>query len=365
MHDLIVIGGGPAGTSAAITAAQLGARVLLLERGKFPRQKVCGEFTSAESLDLLRSLLGIAHEAVLRNAVRIHDARVFLDDGVIATLVNPAAASIARFDLDFALWKSALDLGVDGQQEVTVESIAGQGPFRVTTDAGEFECRAVVNAAGRWSKLMAPVADAALPSTRWIGLKAHFLEPDAPASTDLYFFEGGYCGVQPVGGPEEGRHCCRINACGMVRADVARTLPEIFDRHPALKQRSQKWELLFKPVSTSPLIFQTPEPVRDRMLMSGDAAGFVDPFVGDGISLALRSGAMAAKCLGAFFAGRTSLDAAIERYRAEYRRELAPVFRASSAIRRVLRLPRGVRRPLISLVNSSPMMARLMVNATR
>jgi flavin-dependent dehydrogenase len=365
MHDLIIIGGGPAGTSAAITAAQLGARVLLLERGKFPRQKVCGEFTSSESLGLLRNLLGVAHEAVLRNAVRIQGARVFLDDRVVATEVNPAAASIARFVLDLALWNSAMELGVDGRQEVMVKSIAGQGPFRVSTTAGEFEGRAVVNAAGRWSKVTAQQTDIAQPAVRWIGLKAHFLEPDAPASTDLYFFEGGYCGVQPVGGLEDGQPGSRINACAMVRADVAKTLPEVFDCHPALRQRSRKWELIFKPVSTSPLIFQRPEPVRDGMLMAGDAAGFVDPFVGDGISLALRSGAMAAKCLGGFLAERISLDAAIERYRAEYQSELAPVFRASSAMRRVLSLPRGVRRPLISLVNSSPTIARLMVSATR
>src|SRR5580704_19005806 len=115
MRDLIIIGGGPAGTSAAITAVQFGTRVLLLERGTFPRQKVCGEFISAESLHLLHSLLGAAHEAVLRDAVRIHDARVFLDDEVITTQVNPAAASIARFDLDFALWNAALELGVDGR----------------------------------------------------------------------------------------------------------------------------------------------------------------------------------------------------------------------------------------------------------
>ena len=374
MYDLIIVGGGPAGTSAAITAAQLcpgglglrepRARVLLLERGRFPRQKVCGEFTSAESLDLLRGLLGVAHEELLRDAARIRQARVFLDDRIIATEVNPAAASIARFDLDFALWNSAAELGVDARQGVTVKSIAGHGPFRLTTTAGDFECRAIVNAAGRWSAL-APVAESTLPAAPWIGLKAHFLEPNPPPSTDLYFFEGGYCGVQPVGGPDAGRMCSRINACAMVRADVATTLAEVLERHPALRQRSQEWELLFKPVSTSPLVFQRPEPVRDGMLTVGDAAGFVDPFVGDGISLALRSGAMAAKCIVPALGGRISSDAAIENYRVKYQRGLAPVFRASSAIRRMLGLPRGVRRPLISLLNSSPKLARLMVNATR
>ncbi len=53
MYDLTVIGGGPAGSCAAITAHRAGASVLLLERGRFPRHKVCGEFVSAEALGLL------------------------------------------------------------------------------------------------------------------------------------------------------------------------------------------------------------------------------------------------------------------------------------------------------------------------
>ncbi|HUK87310.1 MAG TPA: FAD-dependent oxidoreductase, partial [Terriglobales bacterium] len=52
--DLIVVGAGPAGSTAAITAARQGARVLLLERGAFPRHRVCGEFVSPESLGLLQ-----------------------------------------------------------------------------------------------------------------------------------------------------------------------------------------------------------------------------------------------------------------------------------------------------------------------
>jgi flavin-dependent dehydrogenase len=77
MRDLIVIGGGPAGTSAAITCARNGARVLLLERGRFPRHKVCGEFVSAESLDLLAGLLAPQDKPLLADAIRIPRARVF------------------------------------------------------------------------------------------------------------------------------------------------------------------------------------------------------------------------------------------------------------------------------------------------
>src|SRR5258708_26861319 len=78
--DLIVIGGGPAGCAASITAARAGARVLQLERGRFPRHKVCGEFVSAESLELLRQLVSQDHVELVTHAPKIPRTRIFLDN---------------------------------------------------------------------------------------------------------------------------------------------------------------------------------------------------------------------------------------------------------------------------------------------
>ena len=362
-YDLVVIGGGPAGTAAAIIAGRNGQRVLLLERGKFPRHKVCGEFVSAESLALLRSLLDSRHLGLLRDAIQIPDARLFLDSRTLSAPVDPPAASIARLDLDLALWESAVWAGVDARQQVTVQSIVGDGPFRVATSAGEFESRAVINASGRWSNLNAP-SKAEQPE-RWIGLKAHFAELSPNPSVDLYFFEGGYCGVQPVELNDAPSGNGRVNACAMVRADVASTLPDVFARHDSLRERSLRWQPLSDPVSTSPLIFRKPQPERDSILMVGDAAGFVDPFVGDGISLAVRSGSLAAQCLMPFFAGEISVQRAVQDYCETYQRKLAPVFRASSTLRRMLILPRVVRIPLLFLLSRTPSVARYMVRKTR
>src|SRR5712692_9092780 len=103
LYDLIIIGGGPAGTSAAISAARRGASVLLLERGRFPRHKVCGEFVSAESLQILRALLA-ENDSILHSCVPVSKARVFLDDQVITAPIQPPAVSLTRFDLDYLLW---------------------------------------------------------------------------------------------------------------------------------------------------------------------------------------------------------------------------------------------------------------------
>ena len=357
-HDLIIIGGGPAGTSVAISAARQGASVLLLERGRLPRHKVCGEFVSAESLSLLRDLLDLQHAALLHDAVRIPRARMFLDGRTLHASVDPPAASIARFDLDAALWHSAENAGVDARQQVTVQSVGGSGPFRVVTAGKEFEARALVNASGRWSNLNLAPAENGTRSAKWLGVKAHFAEPVSEPSVDLYFFNGGYCGVQPVGAG-------RVNASAMVRADVASSLPEVFARHPELRERSWNWTLVSDPVSTSPLIFRHPQPERDGILMAGDAAGFVDPFVGDGISLALRSGSLAARSLKSFLAGEASLHDAVRRYNQAYKESLLPVFRTSSKIRRMLVLPGYVRKPVLSFLESSPAITNYLVRKTR
>ena len=363
MYDLIVIGGGPAGTSAAITCARSGARVLLLERGRFPRHKVCGEFVSAESLELLVSLLAPTHARLFSDSVRIPRSRVFLDGRKLHAPIDPPAASISRLELDAALWDSAEHYGVDGRQQTAVQRISGMGPFLVEGSGGEFESRALVNASGRWSNLNSGTADAS--GLKWLGLKGHFAESSAPASVDLYFFDGGYCGVQPVDISDGAERNGRINACAMVRADVASTLAEVFVCHPALRERSRGWKPLSDPVSTSPLVFREPRPERDGILMAGDAAGFVDPFVGDGISLALRSGRLAGECLIPFFAGTVSLVEAARNYRGTYERRLTPVFRTSSKIRRMLSLPRRVRIPILRLLEKTPAITRYLVSKTR
>lgn len=359
MFDLIVIGGGPAGTAAAITCARQGRRVLLLERGRLPRHKVCGEFVSAESLELLRGLLADAE--LLESAPRISRARIFVDGRLLVTAVEPPAASIARIDLDHALWHSAERCGIEAKQQTSAQNLVGSGPFQLSTNDGTFETRAVVNASGRWSNLRTATSTNNNADPKWIGIKAHFLEASPAPSVDLYFFDGGYCGVQPVrvnGEP-------RINACAMVRADVASTLDEVFRLNPALLKRAGGWQACTEPITVAPLRFRTPQPLRGNVLLAGDAAGFVDPFIGDGISLAFRSGVLAAQCLENFFRGEVLLQNASLHYEREYQRQFAPVFQSSSKIRRILQWPNLVRKPIVSFLAKTPAVTEYLVRRTR
>ena len=370
-YDLIVIGAGPAGCAASITAARSGAHVLLMERGRFPRHRVCGEFVSAESLGLLENLLAPACRELISRSPRIAKARIFADGAEVHAEIAPAAAGITRFDLDDALWNSCRASGVELRDECSAQDVQristpkGEAVFSVKTQQETFEAKAVINAAGRWSFLSSFETRARASKDRWIGVKCHFYEQGASPSVDLYFFDGGYCGVQPVRASNGNGGNTVVNACAMVRAEVATDLQAVLRCHPSLQLRSASWHPVIEPVSTSPLVFHEPEPVRDGMLQVGDAATFVDPFVGDGISLAIRGGALAAQCLQKFFRNECSLEQATEEYSRAYQKRLAGVFRASSRIRSLLQWPTLIRRPAMSILQRSPFIARQLVRMTR
>ncbi|MCI0348653.1 MAG: NAD(P)/FAD-dependent oxidoreductase [Acidobacteriales bacterium] len=352
-YDVIVVGGGPAGCAAAITAKRgsESANVLLLEKGSYPRHKVCGEFVSPEAIGLLRLLIGSDSSAVF-SAPTISRARLMVGNSTLQVALKPPAISLPRYALDAALWSAAQVSGVNCANSTVTQVTHAGDEFQVGVGDEKFRARAVINATGRWSNLSgSPPA-----SEKWIGVKAHFAERLASSTVDLYFFRGGYCGVQPVGADS-------VNACAMVRADVAKDLDGVLSLHPELYSRSRSWTPLTETFATAPLVFRPPRTTQDGMLLVGDAAGFIDPFLGDGISLALRSGSMAGKFV-AEVAGKMAQKVALERYDSAYRDDLVPAFRRAARLRRLLTMPSLIRVPVLNLARL-PWVAELVFRSTR
>ncbi|HEX2331014.1 MAG TPA: NAD(P)/FAD-dependent oxidoreductase [Candidatus Angelobacter sp.] len=350
-YDLIVIGAGPAGCASAITAARHGLRVLLVDKSKFPRHKVCGEFVSPESLGILTTLLS---ESSFSSAPEIVSARLFLPNRFVHFPLPTPARSIPRFDLDQELIQAAEAAGVSVQQLTAVKKVIAGEPMEVFTSTKLLRGRAVVNCSGRWSELTSPVQQ---NGTKWIGLKAHFHETAPPPSVDLYFFGKGYCGVSQVGDD-------RVNVSAMVPAETAKSLSECFALHPGLWWRSRDWQPVFDDVATAGLYFREPRTEQDGMFVAGDAAAFIDPFSGDGISLALHSGLMAAEAAIEHLRGLCGLPEALACYRKRYLKKLAPALRNAGRLRRLLAAPEWVQSGLLAIAGPNRL-GRMMVNATR
>jgi flavin-dependent dehydrogenase len=328
--------------------------VLLIEKDRMPRHKVCGEFVSSESLHLLDTLLAAMDKNPFAEQPMIGSARIFLDGKVASFPVEPAARSIVRFQLDAALLQAARRTGVHVVEAITVREVTHNGRFTVQTTGSAWSASAVVNATGRWSQLTQYPATG---QAKWIGLKAHYTESAPPPSVDLYFFPGGYCGVQPVGKNA-------VNAAAMVRVDAARSMEEVLSAHPDLCRRSRDWQALFPAITTSALHFRSAQTEDRGMMLAGDAAGFIDPFCGDGISLALHSGALAAESLAGFFQGTCPLAESHRRYQTAYFKQLAPAFRHAARLRALLSSPPWLRSQFLELIETRPV-ARMILRRTR
>ncbi len=169
-------------------------------------------------------------DEIVRAAPVIGRARIFASGRSAETAIEPAGLSIPRAVLDLVLWECAQQAGVTAHSKCEVLAIDGEGPYTVSTARGEFGADRVILCTGRWSRF----SDSSLVASgpKWIGVKAHYRERNPAPSTDLYFFDNGYCGVQPVGQDA-------VNVCALVRSDAATTLEAVFQRSPPVKGAGQ------------------------------------------------------------------------------------------------------------------------------
>ena len=330
-YDIAIIGAGPAGSSAAIEAVRAGARVLLLEKSSFPRHKVCGEFLSPEVGGIVTEL-GCGH--LLDRAVPLESAQVHTSSGrTLDFPLEPRAHSLSRFALDDGLAREACRLGVDFQPGTPVaEGDAIPAPIVILA----------------WGRRIAENRPGA-----FFGFKAHFLG-EYPRRVDLHFFHAGYVGISPV---EDGR----INVCALVEKRLVRSAEEI-TRLFLGDNPKQEWPFLF----TGPLHpgWQNRDLLAGGAWAAGDAAAFLDPFTGDGISLAMRSGRLAARaameCL--------NRSAAAGEIQARYVEALRRMCRRQFAAARLLRF--GAHRawieaPVSWLLESAPRLRATLFRVTR
>lgn len=343
MFDAIVCGAGPAGSVAALVLARRGARVLLLDRARFPRPKLCGDTINPGTLAILRRL-GLL-ERLPSAALPLDGMLVTGERGVRVTCpYGPGVRALAllRRDLDAALMRAAVDAGARFHDGVLVRAplidrtghvprvrgviIAGRGGRDVRVPAP-----LVIAADGASSRLARALrlARAPLSPRRW-AIGAYFdAVADVGAFGEMHIRRHRYIGVAPA--PSGGTNVCLVVPPGVPLRDPEAVLLSAIRSDAMLRDRFALARVLAPPVVLGPLAVDAARPGAPGLLLAGDAAGFIDPMTGDGLRFAIRGGELAADVALAAFAGRlASPHTALARRR---RREFARKWRFNRVVR--------------------------------
>lgn len=328
-HDVVVVGGGPAGSTVARLLAGQGFGVLLLDEARFPRDKVCGEAVSPGAWRRLEAA-GLA--PALRNAGAhpLAGMRLVAPDGTAfeGRYGGGSAFGFAlpRRVLDKILLDRARAAGVEVREGARVTGLERDADAVTGVRVGDHVLRArlVIGADGRRSLVARALG--LLREARWprrFAVRGHWEGvPGLTPFGEMHVGGGGYCGVAPLGGD---------------RANVAFVLPqgammaaggglEAFYRAqlpawPRLWPRLAGARLLEPPRALGPLALESRGAWAPGVLLVGDAAGFFDPFTGEGIAAALQGAELAAEIGEAALAGRASLHDYGRAHRALVRRK--------------------------------------------
>ena len=295
-----VMGGGPAGSAAAIAALCEGSPVELFEPSRFPRHKVCGEFLSPEIGCQLEALgLGGAFQAM--RPARISSLALHFHSRSRQWTLPETAFGMSRYEFDRLLFEKAAALGASLNRE--------RLPPRTSAAASGHP---LVAASGR--KNIAP------RGRRLFGFKAHFTGP-ADDVVNLFFFSRFYAGVSAV---ENGI----TNVCGIAaEEELARydfEIDNVIAGWKPLARRLAPLARVTRWYQVGPLVFGSQwdrlagSAGPGRLYPAGDALGFLDPFTGTGLVHAVASGRLAGLA-----ASRGTPPCA---YLAEYRRIAGKLF---------------------------------------
>ncbi len=287
MFDVAIVGGGPAGATCAAFCAAAGLKTLVLEREKFPREKVCGDCLNPSCWPVLRRLqLG---ERVRTLPHRVIETVEFIGTNQRALSLSLPAKddpeiSIKRSLFDQLLLVRARELGAEVQEERTVSALRRNGAWRIKAGDEVFSARLLIAADGRNSTVARLLKIFPRATRERVALQAHVpLPPDFGARIVLQFLPEGYSGQAPVTDRE--LNLCLVGTpptIGRLRAWAARQ----FDL-----PNDQLWRTI------TPLTRPTMASPRGDLFFIGDVARVVEPFTGEGIFYALRSGELAAQAI--------------------------------------------------------------------
>ncbi len=307
--DILIIGGGPAGSSAAISLANKGLTVAVIEKKTFPREVLCGEFLSHEVISALKSF-GLFEEFLSLKPNSVSHFRFIPENGVTAT--HPLGFdgfAVKRSLLDQLLLKKAKSLGTTVVQPAEVVSMRRVNNFfeilcKTNKGIETFAAYNVIGAYGRQNIIDKSLRRSFAGShSGYSGVKYHvpknMLYSFAEQEIQIFSSNGIYCGVNCVSDNEV--TLCFLSNKNINQLEPKNALYELLEKNPSFRAlfiHDPLPGLLKLPVyGTGNIFFGKRSVVENGIFMIGDAARVIAPLAGDGIGMAIESGMLVAKVL--------------------------------------------------------------------
>ncbi len=376
--DLFVIGAGPAGASCAWHAARAGLRVVVAEKSVFPRDKLCGDYLAPGCVEFLEqaglaALVARSSPTILQGALLVHEGRP-------VPMSFPAGKpgwALGRRDLDAALLRASREAGAlvhEGTRVVEVRERGGFVEIEASRGGSErlaFRAAILVDAGGR--NAIVPRRRGWRRSSHWpvryaVGAWFEGVRGLGPR-VEMHVVREGYIGISPLSpdGPGRAGAAAVIPArllaeAGLGAADLLQRLIRSSD---GLRRRFAEARAVTPVRGAGPLAHRARSFAGGRSLLAGDAAGFVDPFTGEGIQAALRGGAMAAEAAAAVLNRGPAAQAAMAAgdYARSLSRMLAPRFALARILQGILCAPPLARR-MAEVLERRPELADELVAVT-
>lgn len=293
--DVAIVGGGPAGSSCAAFCAMADLETLILERARFPREKVCGDCLNPSCWPVLERL-GLAQRVLSLPHSKLTSVDFIAIDGRKVSINLPTGndceLSVKRSLFDDLLFKRARELGAQGREDTTVTALVHDQGWKIETATREsFRARVLIGADGRNSTVARLRNLLPRLARERVALQAHIPLPlNFDERVVLQFLPEGYSGQAPVNENE-------LNLCLVGKPSTIPKLRQWAQRRFEIPA-NQRWRTI-TPLTRSPVPC-----AHENLLVIGDAARVVEPFTGEGIYYALRSGQLAADATAKIIRGK-------------------------------------------------------------
>lgn len=376
--DALIVGAGPAGATLAALLARAGWEIVLIDAGRFPRPKVCGECLSVAALPVLAELgLDRAVRDVATIASRL---RIVLPRGAALELMlsqnePEGVLGISRRKLDWLLLEEAMRCGARVMPQQRVREVlfdsgraCGVGIGRSGEDHREVRGRMLIAADGRASTIVRQTGRITARGPRLVGFKTHRPSmrsrngaQERQATIEMISLRGGYVGTCEV---EDGEQ----NICGLLprvavqqaRGSIDEALGALLHGHDlslaaAEDPSADRWQTI------SDVRQQRATPRVEGVLYVGDALGTIEPLAGQGLAMALRGARLAAEIL--LDEPPRNIDASLQqRYATLWQSRFCSAINRAARLGWLLRHPTALA-PLARLAPASERLEELLLRA--